>query len=111
MTDAGPSVAAARAELARIFPSLPDDVGTSGESVFTAVGPTHDSLMRDFASYFERNFDAFSDRQLRRFADLLAARMASPGPLAQAIEKCFIDAIVRTEAGRRFGPVLAKARE
>jgi hypothetical protein len=97
--------------IAAIFPALPREVGDAGESVFNAAGPTYQSLLREFAYFFERNADQSSDRQLRRFAELVARAVATPGPLASAMETCFLDHIRPLKAMERFEPFFVAAQE
>lgn len=111
MKTAPASLAELKAALAAIFPSLPRDVGTSGESVFAEAGPTFNSLLRDFVYFFAREVDGFSDRQLRRFAELVLACSEAPGPLADAMQACFTEPLRELAAHRRFDPFLSAARE
>jgi hypothetical protein len=92
-----PSELAAR--LAAIFPSLPRDFGSSGESVLQAAGPTFQSVLRDFAYFFGRELDQFPDRQLRRLAEFIAACRAEHGPLADAME-AFLDDLGELDSPR-----------
>lgn len=78
--------------LVAIFPSLPRDFGSSGESVLESAGPTFHSVLRDFAHFFARHLEQFPDRQLRRLADLIAACRAEQGPLAEAMG-AFVDEV------------------
>lgn len=99
-----------RDALAAIFPSLPRDFGASGESVFRDAGPTCRSLMRDFLYFFDRDIDRFTDRQLRRLAELVVRLTAAEGAPADAIGACFLEHARRVNIDRRFGPFLAAAR-
>ncbi|MFL6692645.1 MAG: hypothetical protein ACJ8GO_06765 [Ramlibacter sp.] len=76
--------------LVSIFPSLPRDFGSSGESVLVSAGPTFESVLREFAHWFGRDVDQLPDRQLRRLLDFIAACRAEPGPLADAMA-AFVD--------------------
>jgi tryptophan synthase beta subunit len=96
--------------LARIFPALPREFGEDGESVFHAAGPTYPSVLRDFAYFFQRNADAFSPRQMGRFADLLVACMAAPGALADAVQ-AFLDHTRQLKLHDRIEPHLAAAKK
>ena len=93
--------------LASLFPTLPRDFGAWGESVLEDAGPTHHSLMREFALYFERNVDQFPDRQLRRFAELVARCLAEGGPLADAMQDCLVTPL--RQQGARFDALLQAA--
>jgi hypothetical protein len=97
--------------VAAIFPALPREVGASGESVFEDAGPTYQSLLREFVYFFAKNIDQFSDRQLRRFAELVARSTAAPGPLADAMETCFLAQLQQLKVDGRFAPFLAAAKE
>jgi hypothetical protein len=97
--------------IAAIFPALPREVGASGESVFEDAGPTYHSLLREFAYFFAKNVDQFSDRQLRRCADLIARSTAVPGPLADAMETCLLAQLRQQKADGRLAPFLAAAKE
>ena len=89
-----------REALAAVFPSLPRDFGSSGESVFVAAEPTYHSVLREFAYFFGRDLDQYSDRQLRRFAELVARSVAAGGPLADAFSTCFLEHMARPCAAR-----------
>jgi hypothetical protein len=98
--------------LARIFPLLPRDFGAHGESVLEDAGPTYHSVLRDFAHFFARDIDQFSDRQLRRLAELVARSMAAPGALEHAMDTCFLEhARQLAVVDRRFAPFLAAAKK
>src|SRR6476620_10698729 len=77
--------------LAAIFPSLPRDFGSSGESVLADSDPTFHSVLREFAYFFSKDLMQFSDRQLRRFADLVARSVASGGALGNAFDTAFLE--------------------
>ena len=94
--------------LAAVVPGLPRDFGAWGESVLEDAGPTWHSLMREFALYFERNVDQFPDRQLRRFAELVARCLAEGGPLADAMQACLVTPL--RQQGSRFDALLEAAR-
>jgi hypothetical protein len=85
--------------LTAIFPSLPRDFGSSGESVLEAAGPTFQSVLRDFVYFFGRDLDQFPDRQLRRLADFIAACRAEQGPLADAMA-AFLDELRELDSPR-----------
>ena len=93
--------------LAAIFPSLPRDFGSSGESVLEAAGPTFQSVLREFAYFFGRDLDQFPDRQLRRLAEFIAACRAEPGALADAME-AFLDDLRELDSPR-LQPLLSAA--
>ena len=93
--------------LASLFPTLPRDFGAWGESVLEDAGPTYHSLMREFALYFERNVDQFPDRQLRRFAELVARCLAEGGPVADAMQACLV--VPLQQQGSRFDALLKAA--
>ena len=95
--------------LASLFPTLPRDFGAWGESVLEDAGPTHHSLMREFALYFERNADQFPDRQLRRFAELVARCLAEGGPVADAMQACLVAPL--RQQGSRFDALLTSAMQ
>jgi Flp pilus assembly protein TadB len=97
------------AALGAIFPSLPRDFGSSGESVLADADPTYHSVVREFAYFSGRNLNQFSDRQLRRLADLIARCVAAGGPLANAFESCFLEQIGPLGLESRLRPFLAAA--
>ena len=103
------SPAELRAALAAIFPALPRDFGSFGESVLTDAGPTHHSVLREFAHFFARNIGEFPDRQLRRLAEFLVRCQESGGELADAVESCFLDATRQPRVQARLQPFLAAA--
>jgi hypothetical protein len=96
--------------LARIFPALPREFGEEGESVFHAAGPTYPSVLRDFAYFFQRNADQFTARQMGRFADLVVAGLATPGPLAAAMQ-AFIEQTRQLRLYDRIAPHLEAAEK
>jgi hypothetical protein len=98
-----------RDALAAIFPTLPRDFGVQGESVFEDAGPTFHSVLRDFAYFFAKDIDQFTDRQLARFAGLVVRSMASPGPLENAMETCFLEHARQLKVNGRIEPLLAAA--
>ena len=93
--------------LAAIFPGLPRDLGAWGESVLEDARPTFHSLMREFALFFVRNLDVFPDRQLRRFAELVARCVEAGGPLAEAMQDCIVEPARQQPELARFAPFLA----
>lgn len=95
--------------LVGIFPSLPRDFGSSGESVLAEADPTYHSVLREFAYFFAKDLDQFSDRQLRRFGDLVARSMASPGPLENAFDTCLLEHTRQLGVEPRLRPFLAAA--
>jgi hypothetical protein len=98
------------AELTRallaIFPSLPRDFGASGESVFVDAGPTYQSVLREFGYFFAKDLQEFSDRQLRRFGELVARSAADDGELGEAIRTCLLPQMGQPHVQRRLGPFL-----
>ncbi|MDB5860034.1 MAG: hypothetical protein JWQ76_3723 [Ramlibacter sp.] len=100
-----------RKALVAIFPMLPRDFGEQGESVFEDAGPTYHSMMRDFAHFFAKNIDQFSDRQLGRFAELLAGAREASGPLENAVETCFLEPARQLKVHDRIEPFLAAAEK
>jgi hypothetical protein len=92
--------------LRAIFPSLPRDFGASGESVFVDAGPTYSSVLREFAYFLAKDMQAFPDRQLRRFAELVAHSAAAGGELADAIEDCLLPQLRRPQVHVRLAPFL-----
>ena len=95
--------------LLAIFPSLPRDFASSGESVISDADPTYHSVIREFAQFFAKNVDQFSDRQLRRFAELVARSIAVPGDLENAFDTCFLEHTRQLRVDARFDPFLAAA--
>lgn len=107
MKTAPRSPAELRDTLAAIFPSLPRAFASSGESVFADAGPTCHSVLREFADYFAKDLSHFSDRQLRRFADLVARSVSVPGPLERAFDTCFLEHTRRLGVESRLRPFLS----
>jgi hypothetical protein len=100
-----------RDALAAMFSTLPRGFGEQGESVFEDAGPTYDSVLRDFAYFFAKDIDQFTDRQLNRFAAFVVRATESPGPLESAMETCFLEQIRQLKVEDRFEPFLAAARK
>ena len=100
-----------RDALAGIFPSLPRGFGEQGESVFEDAGPTCQSVLRDFASWFAKDIDQFSDRQLARLAALVVRALETPSPLGSAMEECFLAEARQLRVYERLAPFLAAARK
>ena len=100
-----------RKALAAIFPMLPRDFGEQGESVFESAGPTYDSMLRDFARFFAKNADQFSERQLVRFAELVVRVRETPGPLDDAMAGCFLETARELRVHDRLEPLLAAAEK
>ena len=92
--------------LQAIFPSLPRNFGASGESVFVDAGPTFHSVLREFGYFLARDLQEFSDRQLRRFGELVSRAAADDGDLGDAIRTCLLPQIEAPEVQRRVGPFL-----
>ena len=103
------SPAELRVALAAVFPMLPRGFGEQGESVFEDAGPTYQSVLHDFACFFARDIDQFSDRQLARFAGLVVRCMESPGRLESALESCFVEQARELKVYERIEPFLAAA--
>jgi hypothetical protein len=99
-----------RVALAAVMPSLPRGFGVEGESVFTVAGPTHPSVLREFAFFFGKNRDQFTDRQLRRLADLLARCLAAGGPLAEAMEACLLEPTRQLKGDQRLEVFVVAAK-
>jgi hypothetical protein len=97
------------AALGAIFPSLPRDFGSSGESVLADAEPTYHSVLREFAYFFGRNLSEFSDRQLRRFAELVVRCIAVHGPLENAFDTCFLEHLQQLGVESRLRPFLVAA--
>jgi hypothetical protein len=93
--------------LGAIFPGLPRDFGASGESVLEDAGPTWHSLLRDFELFFARNLDQLPDRQLRRFAELVARCVDEGGALGEAMQECVVTPAREQPELARFAPFLA----
>ncbi|AEG94340.1 hypothetical protein [Ramlibacter tataouinensis] len=100
-----------RNTLQAIFPSLPADFASSGESVFADAGPTYHSVMREFAYFFAKDVDRFTDRQLRKFAELVARALAAPGALGNAIDTCFLEHARQLKIDQRLEPFLSAVRK
>ena len=98
-----------KAALSAIFPALPRDFGDVGESVFEAASSTFPSVLREFTEFFAREMDRFPDRQLRRLAELVVRSTAAPGPLADAMESCFLQTLRELRVDARLAPFLAAA--
>jgi hypothetical protein len=92
--------------LRAIFPSLPRSFGDSGESVFVDAGPTYPSVLREFGYFLAKDLQEFSDRQLRRFAELVAHAMADDGELADAIRDCLLPQLRQPQVQRRMSEFL-----
>jgi len=92
--------------LRAIFPSLPRDFGASGESVFVDVGPTYPSVLREFAYFLVKDLQEFSDRQLRRFAELVTRSLAEGGELADAIRTCLLPPMRQPQVQGRLAAFL-----
>jgi hypothetical protein len=110
MKTAPRSPAELTAALLAIFPSLPRDFASSGESVISDADPTYHSVIREFAYFFAKNADQFSDRQLRRFAELVSRCTTTPGDLANAFDTCFLEHTVQLRVDARLHPFLAAAK-
>jgi hypothetical protein len=95
--------------LATIFPSLPREFASSGESVLEHAGPTYHSVLREFAYLLARDLDQFPDRQLRRFADLVVRSVATPGPLENAFNTCLLEHAPQLGIESRLRPFLEAA--
>ena len=89
-----------------IFPSLPRGFGDAGESVFVDAGPTYASVLREFAYFLAKDMQAFPDRQLRRFAELLAQSEAAGGELAEAIRDCLLPQLRQPQVQHRLSAFL-----
>ncbi|MEJ8839176.1 hypothetical protein [Ramlibacter sp. AN1133] len=93
--------------LIAIFPSLPRDFGASGESVFVDAGPTYHSVLREFAYFLAKDLQEFSDRQLRRFAELVERSQQGDEDLADAIRACLLPQMRQPQVQQRLAPFLA----
>jgi len=100
-----------RDALAAIFPSLPRGFGEQGESVFEDAGPTYQSVLRDFAYFFAKDIDQFSDRQLARLAALVVRALETPSAVGSAMEECFLAEARQLRVYGRLEPFLAAARK
>lgn len=92
--------------LRAIFPSLPRDFGASGESVFVDAGPTYHSVLREFAYFLVKDIQEFSDRQLRRFGELVTRSNAAGGELGDAMRACLLPQIRQPQVQGRLAPFL-----
>jgi hypothetical protein len=66
------------------------------------------TLMFDIAPFFGKNRQAFSEQQMREFAELVNLAIGAPGPLENAISTCFLEG---TRRDRVLRAAMAKARK
>lgn len=97
-----------RQTLRAIFQSLPRDFGIFGESVIEDPSPTFQSVLREFVYFFARDLDQFSKRQIRRFADLVATGIETPGALEHALVTCFLEPMHQLGVESRLRPFLSQ---
>ena len=99
-----------RDALTAIFPSFAEVLEESEGSEFEGEPVSFHGLMREFAYFFGKNIDSFSDSQLRQFADLVVQASKKPGDLENAIDTCFLEHTRQLKVNRQLAPWLAKAR-
>jgi hypothetical protein len=77
--------------------------------VLADADPTYHSVMREFAHFFAKDVDRYSDRQLRRFAELVVRSTSTPGDLQNAFETCFLEHTGQLRVEARLRPFLDAA--
>ena len=64
------------------------------------------SVLREFAYFFCKDLQQFSDRQLRRFADFVARAETEGGELAEALADCLLPALRQPQVQGRLSAFL-----
>jgi hypothetical protein len=107
----------------RALPATPEALLEELLSIFTEyrasyAGPVHDdtptyhSVLMAFTPFFGRQIGAFTERQLRTFAELVNEAVAAGGSLGNAFETCLLEHLHQIGATRTFRPYLSgNARE
>jgi hypothetical protein len=107
------------------LPQSPEELNAALVNIFSAFsgaleelassdayegGVNFHALMREFAYFFGKGIDSFSERQLAKLAELLVRAAKEPGPLENAIDTCFLEHTRQIKVNRQLAPWLAKAR-
>lgn len=80
-----------------------EDAGDLGEVTFHRV-------VMDFAPFFARATDTWTDRQLQWLGELVVISMDEGGRLGNAWDTCFLEHSRQLSVNRRLAPWLARAR-
>jgi hypothetical protein len=105
MKTAPATAAQLRAALVELFPAFEGEIDDD-----TSYGRelTVHTLMFDFTPFFGKNRHAFSERQLREFAELVNLAIGAPGPLENAMSTCSVECARRNRVLRT---AIANARQ
>lgn len=86
-----------------IAPEIDEDASYGREITFH-------TLMFDFTPFFGRNINAFSEKQMRGFAELVNLAIQVPGPLENAMSTGFLEHTKQIHVNRELNAARLGAR-
>jgi hypothetical protein len=92
------------------FPSFATAVANEAEEAGDLGEITFHGVVMDFAPFFARATDTWTDRQLQWLGELVVASMDEGSSLGNAWDTCFLEHSRQLKVKRRLAPWLARAR-
>jgi hypothetical protein len=68
------------------------------------------SVLLDFAPYFARHAESFSERQLEGFGQFLSAALQTGGHLENALSTCFLEHAHQLKVNKKLRHIIRKAQ-
>lgn len=93
------------AQLADIFPAFHVELDLDEEYPHSF----HSVLLFHFNTFFGRNVNEFTPRQLKAFAQLVVRCCATPGDLENAWDTCFLEHSKQMRVNKQIGKYLREA--
>jgi hypothetical protein len=99
------SPAELESQLASIFPAFAVKLDSDEEYPATY----HSVLLFHFNSFFGKNVETFTPKQLKAFAELVTRCSAVPGDLENALDTCFLEHTKQMRVNKHLGKYLREA--
>jgi hypothetical protein len=96
--------------LVTVFPAFANDLADIEDDRPELGERTVHSVVMDFAPFFARNVDSWTDRQLRLLGEQIVEALAEGGSVGNAWDTCFLEHSRQLRVHRRLAPWLANAR-
>jgi hypothetical protein len=103
------TVAELESTLVGIFPTFAAELAAVADDPPELGERTLHSVFFEFAPYFSRHVDSFSDKQLEKFGKLLHAALQTNGQLENALSTCFLEHVRQLKVSKQVRRLLRKA--
>lgn len=69
---------------------------------------THHEVLSEFLAFFSKNYEAFSEKQLRQFGTWIEKAISGPTSLENAVSTCFLEHTRQSKINRVLAPYLPR---